>query len=254
MKYLLIIILLTILIMLLHVYLNIDEKTLENFSPFLGLIEFHDKESNEKLGEYSEKWKTDNVENKEVTVIKINREPWGDTGETGTSSDVGIYEGRIDIESIDTDKLEINVKELDMIADRINIKNKLCIGDKCLDVDLINKIKYSNSQNADLENVKNELEELKRINTSLNEKIIELRREKETLESPDKSFISSINKDTPDNNLEISGNSLEFSGNRVNFENEFCVGNFCLTKEDMEKISEHPQGEPGNPGMCADRV
>ena len=271
MRYLLIIITLIILIILLHVYLNIDEKTIENFSPlpmpFLGPIEFQDKETGEKLGEYPENWQTnsdfgtDSPENIEVTVVKINRGPQGDTGAAGTPSGVGICEGRIDIESIDTDKLEINVNEINMIADRLNITNnkehvnsKICIGDNCLDAELINKIKYSNSQNSELVTANNQISELKRQNASLNEEIIKLNREKETLGSPDKSFISSINKDTPDNSLEISGNTLDFSGNRVNFENEFCVGGFCLTKEDMEKISEHPQGEPGNPGMCADAV
>jgi len=258
MRYLLLITLLVILIILLHIYLNVDEKTIENFSPlpmpFLGPIEFRDKVSQEKLGEYPENWQTNSPENTEVTVININRGPPGDTGKAGTPSGVGICEGRIDIESIDTDKLEINVNELDMIADRINIKNKICIGNNCLDAELINKIKYKNSQNVELESVKNELEVLKRTNASLKEEILELNREKETLGSPDKSFISSINKDTPDSSLEISGNSLDFTGNRVNFENEFCVGDFCLTKEDMEKISQHPEGEPGNPGMCADAV
>lgn len=258
MRYLFVIILLAILIILLHIYLNINKKTLENFSPlpipFLGPIEFQDKDTGEKLGEYPENWQTDSPENTEVTVIKINRGPQGNTGKAGTPSGVGICEGRIDIESIDTDKLEINVNELDMIADRINIKNKICIGNNCLNEELINKIKYKNSQNAELTNVKNELEELKKTNASLKKKILELNREKETLGSPDKSYISSINKDTPDSSLEISGNSLDFTGNRVNFENEFCVGDFCLTKEDMEKISQHPDGEPGNPGMCADAL
>ena len=83
---------------------------------------------------------------------------------------------------------------------------------------------------------------------------MKLNRDKAALESPDKSYISSININTPNNSLEISGNSLDFSGNTVKFENEFCVGNFCLTEEDMKKISQHPEGEPGNPGMCADAV
>ena len=259
------------MIILLHIYLNIDEKTIENFSPlpmpFLGPIEFQDKETGEKLGEYPENWQTnsdfgtDSSENIEVTVVKINRGPQGDTGAAGTPSGVGICEGRIDIESIDTDKLEINVNEINMIADRLNITNnkehvnsKICIGNNCLDTELINKIKTRIEKEHKLETANNEISELKRQNASLNQEIIKLNREKANLESPDKSFISSINRDTPDNSLEISGNTLDFSGNRVNFENEFCVGGFCLTKEDMEKISEHPQGEPGNPGMCADAV
>lgn len=271
MKYLLTIITLAILIILLHIYLNINEKTLENFLPlsipFLGPIEFQDKETGEKLGEYPENWQTNNdfgtnsPENIKVTVVKINRGPQGDTGAAGTPSGVGICEGRIDIESIDTEKLEINVDEINMITDRLNIKNnkeyinsKICIGDNCLDAELINKIKYSNSQNVELSSVKNELETLKKTNADLRGEILILKREKETLESPDKSYISSINKNTPDNSLEISGDSLYFSGNMVNFENEFCVGSFCLTEEDMQKISEHPNGEPGNPGICADAI
>ena len=158
MRYLLVIITLIILIILLHVYLNVDEKTVENFSPlpmpFLGPIEFQDKESGEKLGEYPENWEsnsdfgTDSPENIEVTVVKINRGPQGDTGDAGTPSGVGICEGRIDIESIDTEKLEINSNEINMVTDRLNItnnkeyiKSKICIGDNCLDAELINKIK-----------------------------------------------------------------------------------------------------------------
>ena len=271
MRYLLIIITLIILIILLHIYLNIDEKTIDNFSPlpmpFLGPIEFQDKESGEKLGEYPENWQTnsdfgtDSPENIEVTVVKINRGPQGDTGDAGTPSGVGICEGRIDIESIDTDKLEINVNEINMIADRLNITNnkeyvnsKICIGDNCLDAELINKIKYSNSLTSELDAAKNEIKNLKEEKASLNNEILKLNRDKAALESPDKSYISSININTPNNSLEISGNSLDFSGNTVKFENEFCVGNFCLTEEDMKKISQHPEGEPGNPGMCADAV
>tara|TARA_B000000477_G_scaffold112827_3_gene107891 strand:+ start:3192 stop:3920 length:729 start_codon:yes stop_codon:yes gene_type:complete len=241
-----------------------NEETIEKFSPlsvpFLGPIEFQDKESGEKLGEYPKNWEsnnnfgTNNPEDIEVTVVQINRGPQGVPGEAGTPSGVGICEGRIDIESIDTDKLDINVNEINMIADRINIKNKICIGDNCLDGDLINQIKYSNSQATALESAKNEISELTRTNASLSQQILEINIEKAELEKPDKSFISSINKDTPENNIEISGNALEFTGNRVNFENQFCVGNFCLTQEDLEKISQHPEGEPGEAGICADAV
>tara|TARA_B110000003_G_scaffold276208_1_gene321497 strand:+ start:4359 stop:5087 length:729 start_codon:yes stop_codon:yes gene_type:complete len=241
-----------------------NEKTIENFSPlsvpFLGPIEFQDKDTGEKLGEYPKNWQsnnnfgTDSPEDIEVTVVQINRGPQGVPGTAGTPSGVGICEGRIDIESIDTDKLDINVNEINMIADRINIKNKICIGDNCLDGDLIDTIKYSNSQAIELEKRKNEIRDLKRTNANLSQEILKINKEKAELEKPDKSFISSINKDTPENNIEISGNALEFSGNRVNFENQFCVGNFCLTQEDLEKISEHPEGQPGEAGICADAV
>ena len=241
-----------------------NEKTIENFSPlsvpFLGPIEFQDKDTGEKLGEYPKNWQsnnnfgTDSPEDIEVTVVQINRGPQGVPGTAGTPSGVGICEGRIDIESIDTDKLDINVNEINMIADRINIKNKICIGDNCLDGDLIDTIKYSNSQAIELEKRKKEIRDLKRTNANLSQEILKINKEKAELEKPDKSFISSINKDTPENNIEISGNALEFSGNRVNFENQFCVGNFCLTQEDLEKISEHPEGQPGEAGICADAV
>ena len=241
-----------------------NEKTIENFSPlsvpFLGPIEFQDKDTGEKLGEYPKNWQsnnnfgTDSPEDIEVTVVQINRGPQGVPGTAGTPSGVGICEGRIDIESIDTDKLDINVNEINMIADRINIKNKICIGDNCLDGDLIDTIKYSNSQAIELEKRKNEIRDLKRTNANLSQEILKINKEKAELEKPDKSFISSINKDTPENNIEISGNALEFTGNRVNFENQFCVGNFCLTQEDLEKISEHPEGQPGEAGICADAV
>jgi len=264
MRYLFIIISLIILIIIFHIYLNTNEETIEKFSPlsipFLGPIEFRDKESGEKLGEYPKNWETNNnfgtdsPEDIEVTVVKINKGPQGVPGEAGTPSGVGICEGKIDIESIDTDKLDINVNEINMIADRINIKNKICIGDNCLDGDLINTIKYSNSQAIELESAKKEISELKRTNATLNEEILKINIKKAELEKPDKSFISSINKDTPENNIEISGNALEFTGNRVNFENQFCVGNFCLTGEDLEKISQHPEGEPGETGICADAV
>ena len=264
MRYLFIIISLIILIITLHIYLNMNEKTIENFSPlsvpFLGPIEFQDKDTGEKLGEYPKNWQsnnnfgTDSPEDIEVTVVQINRGPQGVPGTAGTPSGVGICEGRIDIESIDTDKLDINVNEINMIADRINIKNKICIGDNCLDGDLIDTIKYSNSQAIELEKRKNEIRDLKRTNANLSQEILKINKEKAELEKPDKSFISSINKDTPENNIEISGNALEFSGNRVNFENQFCVGNFCLTQEDLEKISEHPEGQPGEAGICADAV
>jgi hypothetical protein len=241
-----------------------NEKTIEKFGPlsipFLGPIEFQDKETGEKLGEYPKNWETNNnfgtdsPEDIEVTVVQINRGPQGVPGVAGTPSGVGICEGRIDIESIDTDKLDINVNEINMIADRINIKNKICIGDNCLDGDLINKIKYSNSQAKELEIAKGRIITLETQNAEKAAEIININIEKGELEKPDKSFISSINKDTPENNIEISGNALEFTGNRVNFENQFCVGNFCLTGEDLEKISQHPEGEPGEAGICADAV
>ena len=240
------------------------EKTIENFSPlsipFLGPIEFQDKDTGEKLGEYPKNWKSENdfdtdaLEDIEVTVVKINKGPQGEGGVPGTPSGVGICDGRIDIESIDTEKLDINVKEINMIVDRINIKNKICIGDNCLDSDLINRIKFSNDQTKLLESANSEIDDLKIINVKLNQQNIKIKKEKADLENPDKSYISSINKITPNNNLEISGNSLEFTGNRVNFENEFCVGSFCLTKEDMEKISQHPKGQPGEAGICNDAV
>ena len=264
MRYLFIIISLIILIITLHIYLNMNEETIEKFSPlsvpFLGPIEFQDKESGEKLGEYPQNWEsnndfgTDNPEDIEVTVVKINRGPQGERGKAGTPSGVGICEGRIDIESIDTDKLDINVNEINMIADRINIKNKICIGDNCLDSADIDKIKNKNSQAIELNSKKNEIIQLQRENANLRQDILRINIEKAELEKPDKSFISSINKDTPDNNIEISGNALEFTGNRVNFENQFCVGGFCLTGEDLEKISGHPEGEPGESGICADAV
>lgn len=267
MRYLFIIISLIILIITLHIYLNTNEETIEKFSPlsvpFLGPIEFQDKESGEKLGEYPENWEsnndfgTDSPEDIEVTVVQINRGPQGVPGEAGTPSGVGICEGRIDIESIDTDKLDINVNEINMIADKINIKNsdgRICIGDNCLDGVLIDKIRNSTRQERELNVAKNEIKELQRTNASLSEEILKINIEKAELEKPDKSFISSINKDTPENNIEISGNSLEFTGNRVNFENQFCVGSFCLTEEDLEKISQHPEGEPGEAGICADAV
>lgn len=241
-----------------------NEKTIENFAPlsipFLGPIEFQDKETGEKLGEYPKNWKTNNnfgtysPEDIEVTVVKINKGPQGERGQAGTPSGVGICEGRIDIESIDTDKLDINVNEINMIADRININNKICIGDNCLDGDLINKIKYSNSQAIELETAKSRIMTLETQNADLDAEIIKINAEKAELEKPDKSSISSINKYTPDNNIEIYGNALDFTGNRVNFENKFCVGNFCLTGEDLEKISQHPQGEQGEAGICADAV
>lgn len=240
------------------------EKTIENFSPlsipFLGPIEFQDKETGEKLGEYPKNWKSkndfdkDSPEDIEITIVKINKGPQGEGGVAGTPSGVGICEGRIDIESIDTDKLDINVKEINMITDRINIKNKICIGNACLDSVLIDKIRFSNGQTKLLESAKNEIIELKRKNANLNKENIKINNEKANLEKPDKSFISSINKNTPNTNLEISGNTLEFTGNKVNFENEFCVGSFCLTKENMEKISQHPKGEPGESGICKDAV
>ena len=105
-----------------HIYLNMNEKTIENFAPlsipFLGPIEFQDKETGEKLGEYPKNWQsnnnfgTDSPEDIEVTVVQINRGPQGVPGTAGTPSGVGICEGRIDIESIDTDKLDINVNEI----------------------------------------------------------------------------------------------------------------------------------------------
>lgn len=241
-----------------------NEKTIEYFSPlsipFLGPIEFQDKETGEKLGEYPENWEsnnnfgTDNPEDIEVTVVKINRGPQGDRGTAGTPSGVGICEGRIDIESIDTDKLEINVKEIDMISDKVNIKNKICIGDNCLDGELINKIRNSTEQERKLNVAKDTIISLQTQNANLNQEILKINMEKAELEKPDKSHISSINKNTPDNNIEISGSALEFTGDRVNFENEFCVGSFCLTKEDLEKISQHPDGEPGESGICVDAV
>ena len=78
MRYLFVIISLIILIISLHIYLNMNEKTIENFAPlsipFLGPIEFQDKETGEKLGEYPKNWKTNNnfgtysPEDIEVTV------------------------------------------------------------------------------------------------------------------------------------------------------------------------------------------
>lgn len=258
MKYLLLITLLVILIILLHIYLNIDEQDIEKFAalpaPFLGPIEFRDKESNEKLGEYPENWEKDSPDNTKVTVIKINKGPPGERGEAGQPSGVGICEGRIDIESIDTDKLEINVKEIDMIANKININNKICIGDNCLDADLIRDIKYKNQQSVDLKAAEDNVKELERKILTLKEEKVKLEKENTELQQPDKSYISSINKNTATKNLEIGGDTLNFSGDRVNFENKFCIGDYCLTANDMETISQHPDGERGQPGECKDAI
>ena len=258
MKDLLLITLLVILIILLHIYLNIDEQDIEKFAalpaPFLGPIEFIDKESGEKLGEYPENWETNKPDNTKVTVIKINRGPPGDRGEAGQPSGVGICEGRIDIESIDTDNLEINVKELDMIANKININNKICIGEYCLDADLIETIKYKNQQSVDLKATEDRVKELEEEIVKLKTDNSKLEQEKTELQKPDKSYISSINKNTATKDLEIGGDSLTFSGDTVNFENQFCIGNYCLTANDMQKISEHPDGERGQPGECIDAV
>ena len=262
MKYLFIIISLIILIITLHIYLNINEQTIEKFSPlpvpFLGPIEFRDKESKEKLGEYPENWESnnnlDNPEDIEVTVVEIMRGPQGVPGAAGAPSDVGICEGKIDIQSIDTDELDINVAEINMNADIINIQNKICIGDNCLDSDLINKIKNSIDISKELSDAKKLIENLEYDKITMSQELASIKLDKMELEKPDKSYITSINKDTPKNNIEISGNNLEFTGNRVNFENQFCVGNFCLTGEDLKKISEDTCGPQGIPGICEDAI
>jgi len=262
MKYLFIIISLIILIITLHIYLNINEQTIEKFSPlpvpFLGPIEFRDKESKEKLGEYPENWESnnnlDNPENIEVTVVEIMRGPQGVPGVAGVPADVGICEGKIDIQSIDTNELDINVAEINMNADIINIKNKICIGDNCLDSDLINKIKTCKESSDKLKEDKDTIYKLTQQIDKLSEELVTIKLEKKKIENPDKSYITSINKSTPNNDIEISGNALEFTGDRVNFENQFCVGNFCLTGEDLEKISNDTCGPQGIPGICGDAI
>ena len=147
-----------------------------------------------------------------------------------------------------------NIDDLSFLEQRLTNEEKTKPQNLRSDMSLIDKIRFSNGQTKLLESAKNEIIELKRKNANLNKENIKINNEKANLEKPDKSFISSINKNTPNTNLEISGNTLEFTGNKVNFENEFCVGSFCLTKENMEKISQHPKGEPGESGICKDAV
>ena len=92
MKDLLIIILLIILLLILFIYLHIDKVNIENFlslhGPFLGPIEFVDKDNNDKLGEYPENWRSivDNENDYKVTTVKINRGLQGPQGKKGTDA------------------------------------------------------------------------------------------------------------------------------------------------------------------------
>tara|TARA_B110000858_G_scaffold30324_1_gene32998 strand:+ start:4193 stop:4966 length:774 start_codon:yes stop_codon:yes gene_type:complete len=256
MRDLLIIIVLIILVILLHIYLNIDDKYIDEFTlpiPFLGPIEFRDFITDEKLGEYPENWSTNSPENYEITTIKIKQGPRGDRGAAGIPSGVGICQGEIDIESINSEKLEINVPIINMNVDKVNIQNEICIGDKCINDDLITKIKYNTQQSNDLKNAREEIERLEAKDTLSKIEIDKLKKDKILLEGTDKSHIKTINKDS-DDLLEISGSTLEFTGDRVNFENKFCINNFCLTPDIMEKIAEHPVGQIGAPGKCEDSI
>jgi hypothetical protein len=267
MRYLFIIISLIILIIILHIYLNMSEKTIENFSilsavPFLGPIEFRDKDDeNEVLGYYPENWRSETKnEDIQVSVVYIKKGEQGDRGEAGTPSGVGICDGIIDIESIDTNSLEINAKEIDMKADQINIKNRMCFDDdNCLDIELIKKINKINDCDSITYDLRNEIYYLTNTNTQLNAEILFLKLEKQNLEKQnleksDTINISSINKDTINQNLEISGHTLDFKGEVVNFANQFCIDNHCLTEEDFKKIKENPGGESGEPGICSDAI
>ena len=245
MRYLFIIISLIILIIILHIYLNMSEKTIENFSilsavPFLGPIEFRDKDENEVLGYYPENWRSETKnEDIQVSVVYIKKGEQGDRGDAGTPSGVGKCQGIIDIESIDTTSLEINAKEIDMIADIINIKNKMCFDkDNCLDIELINKINNCNSKTDELQlslsTAHDEIVSLEQMNLKLiNEKNV-------------------MQQNINDNCLDISGNTLDFKGEVVNFANQFCIDNHCLTEEDFKKIKENPGGKSGEPGICSD--